>query len=258
MRIVRDEKLLKRRVDDYLWRDHSKTVQALRLALNEHFSDFDKVSIFGGMIRDLARGGKAGFQSDVDLVIDAPTHEVDMLAERMCAKPNSFGGYGFSTERWKIDFWALETTWSLREGHVSATSIDELLQGTFFDWDAVHYDIKKRRLHAQEGYLEKLNSRILGVNVVATPSAVGNAVRAVRRIISWDLRASTTLLTFIEDVVRSNGLEPLVAYEKSKYATSVCSGFISPETLINAVATVNEGPVLTSSSPRQLELPGVL
>lgn len=258
MIVARDDKLLKRRVEDYLWRDQSKTVQALRFALRTHFSDFEKVSIFGGMIRDLARGGKAGFQSDVDLVIDAPANEVDELAIRLSAIPNSFGGYSFSTERWKIDFWALETTWTLREGHIRAASIDELLLGTFFDWDSVHYDINKRRLHAQEGYIDKLKSRTLGVNVVATPSAIGNAVRAVRRLISWDLRASKKLLSFIEEVVQDNGLEPLVVYERKKYATSICEGFKSPETLINVISTVNETPILDACSPRQLELPNIL
>lgn len=258
MIIARDEELLKRRVDDYLWRDQSKTVHALRSTLDTHFSDFDKVSVFGGMIRDLARGGKVGFQSDVDLVIDAPTHEVDELAKRMSATPNSFGGYGIYTERWKIDFWALQTTWTLREGYVKATSIDELLKATFFDWDSVHYDIKGRRLFAQEGYLEKLKSRTLGVNVISTPSTIGNAVRAIRRTLSWDLRVSATLLNFVEDVVGKHGIEPLVAYEMSKYANSVCAGYEKTEALIDAVAAGNKKPMFTSSSPRQMELPGIL
>lgn len=255
MRIARDEKLLKRRVDDYLWRDQSKTVQALRHALNEHFSDFKNVSIFGGMIRDLARGGKSAFNSDVDLVIDAPAYEVHKLAIRLSAKSNSFGGYGFSTERWKIDFWALETTWSLRQGYVRATSIDELLQGTFFDWDAVHYDINERRIYAQEGYLQKLKSRTLGVNVLETPSAVGNAVRAIRRVISWDVRVTATLFSFIEVVVRDNGIEALVEFEKKKYGNSICSGFETTGKLINAIALLNERTDISLSSPRQLELP---
>lgn len=116
MILVRNEKLLKRRVDDYLWRDKSKTVAALRLVLESRFADFDDVSIFGGMIRDLAKNGKRGFQSDVDIVVDAPESEVKELAERLSAKPNMFGGFGFQTDRWQIDFWALETTWSHRHG----------------------------------------------------------------------------------------------------------------------------------------------
>lgn len=258
MRIARDEKLLKRRVEEYLWWDKSKTVLALRLALNSHFADFDNVSIFGGMIRDLARNGKAGFQSDVDLVIDAPASEVRDLAIRISAKPNKFGGYGFSTERWKIDFWALETTWALKEGHINATTIDDLLQGTFFDWDSVHYDIKKRRLHAHEGYFEKLKSRTLGVNLLATPSSIGNAVRAVRRIISWDLRASNTLIEFVDDVMRNNGLDPLIFYEKRKYKTSMCASYNSPDSLLNSLTDVNKRPAIMANSPRQLELPGIL
>ena len=81
MIIARDERVLKRRVDDYLWRDKSKTVQALRQTLIEEFGDFEKVSIFGGMIRDIARGGKRGFRSDIDLVIDAPAAQVTHILQ---------------------------------------------------------------------------------------------------------------------------------------------------------------------------------
>lgn len=256
MRVAQDERLLKRRVDDYLWRDQSTTLRALRAALDMHFSDFEKVSIFGGMLRDLARLGKSGFKSDIDLVIDAPIDQVDELAARMSAKSNSFGGYGFSTDRWKIDFWALETTWTLRQGHVQATSIDELLEGTFFDWDAVHYDIKQRRLFAQEGYFERLRKRTLGVNVVATPSAVGNAARAVRRLITWDLRASEELLMFVEGVVRNNGLEALVTFEEAKYSNSVCAEFKTPDKLMSALVVEGHRSKPDLASPRQLELPG--
>lgn len=257
MIVARDEEILKRRVDDYLWRDKSKTVVALRQVLDEKFGDFEKVSIFGGMIRDIARGGKRGFQSDVDLVIDAPQSQVKELAESLAAKPNVFGGFGYTSTRWEIDFWALETTWAHRHGHIKASSVDDLLEGTFFDWDAAHYDIKSRKLHAQPGYVERIRSRTLGVNLVKTPSAVGNAVRAVRRVLLWDLKASQSLLDFVDQVVSDNGLEALLHYERRKHQRSVCEAYAERSRLLEALAAGNGKVHSVWGSPRQLELPGL-
>lgn len=257
MLIARDERILKRRVDDYLWRDRSKTVLALRQVLVEKFGDFEKVSIFGGMIRDIARNGKRGFRSDVDLVIDAPAAEVKDLADRLAAKPNLFGGFGYRTARWEIDFWALETSWAHKHGHINASSVDDLMEGTFFDWDAAHYDLKSRKLYFQSGYLERIRSRTLGVNLVETPSAVGNAVRAVRRVLLWDLRASPCLLDFVEHVVSNEGLETLSRYEKRKHQRSVCEAYVERSRLLEALAVGNNKVYFLRGSPRQLELPGI-
>jgi len=258
MMLARDDKLLKRRVEDYLWRDRSKTVSALRAILLEEFGDFDRVSIFGGMIRDIARGGKRSFQSDVDLVIDAPAEQVRQLAQKLSAKPNVFGGFGYTSARWEVDFWALETTWAHRAGYIKASSIDDLLEGTFFDWDSVHYDIKSRRLSAQDGYLQKMRSRTLGVNLIRTPSTIGNAVRAIRRILLWDLRATPDLLDFIENALANEGLGAAVTYETRKYRTSVCASYPVQDQLIEALASGNDREPFAVGSPRQLELPGLL
>lgn len=257
MLIARDEKILKRRVEDYLWRDKSKTVSALRNTLVEEFGDFEKVSIFGGMIRDIARDGKRGFRSDVDLVIDAPAEQVKELAAKLAAKPNLFGGFGYTSTRWEIDFWALETTWAHKQGHIKASSVDDLMEGTFFDWDAAHYDLKSRKLHAQPGYLEKIRSRTLGVNLVKTPSALGNAVRAVRRVLLWDLKASQNLLDFVEQVVSDEGIEALSHYEKRKYQRSVCEVYVERSRLLEALAAGNSKVHSLRGSPRQMELPGL-
>lgn len=257
MMLVRNERLLKRRVDDYLWRDKSKTVSALRHILTHEFGDFDRVSIFGGMIRDIARNGKRGFRSDVDVVVDAPADQVRQLAMRLAAKPNRFGGFGYKSTRWDIDFWALETTWAHRQGHIIASSIDDLLEGTFFDWDSVHYNLKSRKLRAQDGYLEKIRSRTLGVNLVRTPSTIGNAARAVRRILLWDLRPSSELIDFLEHVLAKEGLEAIVAHEVRKYGQSVCISYSSPNELLDALTTGSADVRFTAGSPRQLELPGL-
>lgn len=256
MTVARDKNLLKRRVDDYLWRDRSKTVAALRNSLQENFFGFRNVYIFGGMVRDFARGGTSRFKSDVDLVIEAPASQVHELARRVGGSSNLSGGFGVITERWHIDFWALETTWAYREGHISGNSIDDLLSGTFFDWDAVYYDLRLRRVGMKPDYLDRLRSRVLGINLRATPSTVPNAIRAIRRLVSWDLVPSTELMDFIVSVCSEVSLSELVAFELRKYGNSVCLKFDSAHSLLDSLSNVNRGRLLVVESPRQMRLPG--
>lgn len=252
-----DPKTLKRRVDDYLWRDRSKTVGDLRSILQENFGDFENVAIIGGMIRDLGRCGVAGFKSDVDLVIEAPAHEVAELADRLGARSNSFGGFAYNGPRWKVDFWSLETTWALRKGHISANSLEDLTQGTFFDWDAVLYEVKTRRVVFSEDYFERLNSGRLGLNLRATPSAVGNTIRAVRRLLLWDVAASSELLDFVAETVESKGLLVLQESEHDRYRNSYLACFGTPSELMMALRDFDQRRHLGTRFARQLPLPGI-
>lgn len=138
-----------------------------------------------------------------------------------------------------------------------ATSIDDLLAGTFFDWDSAHYDIRKRKLRVQDGYLERINSRTLGVNLIVTPSSIGNAVRAVRRVMLWDLRISLPLLEFVDDVLVHNGIEALAAYENRKFGQSVCALYRHSQSLIDALSSGNRSSHSIFGSPRQMELLGI-
>jgi hypothetical protein len=256
--VAANKKTLKRRVDDYLWRDESKTVQNLRSILHQHFWDFDNVAVIGGMVRDLGRKGVSGFKSDVDLVIDAPEDDVAKLAQLLGARANQFGGFGFQGARWKIDFWALETTWALRAGHISVTSLEDLIQGTFFDWDAVLYELKSRRIMCTDEYIATLNSGLLGLNLRATPSSIGNAVRAIRRIIEWDVCATEGLIDFVDEVLGTEGLGEITRYEKERYTNSITSFFGSRDQLVYSLHNFDERHKLGTQFARQLMLPGLL
>lgn len=96
---------------------------------------------------------------------EAPAQDVAKLARRLGAIENRFGGYGYQWPRWKVDFWALETTWALRSGHISASSLEDLKDGTFFDWDAVLYEVNNRWVLCSEDYFDKLDSGRLGLNL---------------------------------------------------------------------------------------------
>jgi len=199
MPIAPDLYALKQRLDSYFWRNRSPEMKLLKDVLSEHFSRFERVAVVGGLVRDFAREGRAGFRSDVDLVINAPAHEVAAVAKVLGAEANRFGGYGAKVGVWKIDFWALETTWAARHAGVRVSHLEDITRCTFFDWDAIAYDLKNRSVLCDAGYLDRLRGSTLDVNLRPTPSLEGNLLRAMRRLVLWRLRSGPVLRKFIED-----------------------------------------------------------
>jgi hypothetical protein len=196
MSIAPNELALKRRVDRYLWTNRSNEMAALQLQLSANFRSFSRVAIIGGLVRDFAREGRSGFKSDVDLVIEAPSEKVSNLATKLGARQNRFGGWGYKDGPWKIDFWALETTWARK--YVPVQRLEDIVLTTFFDSDAVAYDLWDRRLICGEGYLDQLRRGTLEINLLPNPSPMGNLVRAVRRIVLWNVRPGPELAAFID------------------------------------------------------------
>ncbi len=196
-------------------------MRLLNLIFEEHFSSFDQIAVIGGLVRDFAREGRIAFRSDVDLVIEAPAIEVADLAVRLQAKPNRFGGYGVSMGSWKIDFWALETTWAARRGGVEISSLEDIIRCTFFDWDAVAYDLRKRRLMCDPTYLDRLRSKALDVNLLATPSVEGNLLRSMRRLMLWSLSPGPQLCRFIEEHLTDASLVSVKEIESRLYSNQV-------------------------------------
>ncbi|EOT7838869.1 hypothetical protein AAER22_29790 [Pseudomonas aeruginosa] len=197
MPIAPNQFALKRRLDRYLWANRSGEMEVLQAALDSNFRTFDRVAVIGGLVRDFAREGRAGFRSDVDLVIDDSREKVALLAEKLGATPNRFGGYGYKSGPWKIDFWALETTWARK--HVPMRKLEDVLLGTFFDWDAIAYDLWERKLICSDDYLERIRAKRLDINLQPNPSPMGNLVRAIRRLVLWQASPGERLRCFIDE-----------------------------------------------------------
>lgn len=210
---------LKRRLDRYFWANDTGEMVFLRQVLEDRFTAFDRIAVIGGLVRDFAREGRAGFRSDLDLVIDAPADHVAALAAELGAISNRFGGFGCKQGPWKIDFWALETTWARR--HVPVQRLEDIVACTFFDWDAIAYDLKGRRLICADNYLGPIHKRTLDVNLLPNPSPLGNLVRAVRRLVLWKLQAGPSLQRFIGEHLDEAALRFIHAKEAELYASAV-------------------------------------
>ncbi|QVM93744.1 hypothetical protein JYG34_12290 [Pseudomonas entomophila] len=218
MPIAPNQSALKRRLDRYLWSNKSREMEALQAILAENFLSFERVAVIGGLVRDLAREGRYGFRSDVDLVIEDSKEKVKLLAERLGATPNRFGGYGYKNGPWKIDFWALETTWARQ--HVPMQTLEDVLLGTFFDWDAIAYDLRARKLICPDDYFERLKTKRLDVNLQPNPSPMGNLVRAIRRLVMWQLAPGEALKRFIDEHLDEDALR--YVQEKEAELFSYC------------------------------------
>lgn len=210
---------LKRRLDRYFWSNSSGEMQNLQAILEKHFFKFDRVAIIGGLVRDFALGGRSAFRSDLDLVIDGPEKDVSVIAKDLYATPNRFGGYGCKVGPWKIDFWALETTWGRR--HVPVQRLEDVIACTFFDWDAVVYELKNKQLIYIDGYMERVSNRILDINLRPNPSPKGNLVRAIRRLSLWQAYPGPKLRDFIDEQLDENALRFVQSKEKELFRNPV-------------------------------------
>jgi hypothetical protein len=187
---------------------------------------FGEVVIIGGLVRDIAFYGPDRRPiSDVDLVICSRRTDVRRFAERIGAMPNRFGGFGIRTHAFKVDFWALSTTWAKTHRHVPVRRSTDLLRCTFFDWDAVLYTTDKRRVFAIPRYLDRMRRRVLDLNLLPNPSVKGNLIRALRRLIMWDVRPGKRLQQFIQDALHRYEWAELAQTERRAFDITVLDRF---------------------------------
>lgn len=257
MSVASDKHVLKKRIDRYIWESSGERSITLRSLLRDRFMDTGRVAIVGGMVRDFARRGREGFSSDVDLVIDADPNDVAALAGQLNAKPNRFGGFSWVSGSWKIDFWALHTTWSYREGHAKVSVLEDIIRCTFFDWDAVMYDLSARRVYCDDTYIERLKSGCLDINLMATPSIQGNLLRAVRRLLLWDLEQGPRLAEFIDKHLDQESFAQIAATNRSLYGDTLVSGLGGEQRLRSVLSSKEKRNSLATFYGRQLNLPGL-
>jgi hypothetical protein len=248
--------VLKNRVYRY-FREASSPHRILREFLHVELKEFDRIAIVGGLVRDLARKGKVGFKSDIDIVIDGDIGKVGDLARRLGATPNRFGGFGWRSDRWKIDFWALGTTWAASQGHVVVEELADITKTTFFDCDAVCYEYRAKTIHASPDYLARLRARTIDINLLPNPSIGGNLLRAARRILLWGVRPGETLRNFITDHLDEALFRSIADTEVSLFHNPVTQLFDGAAELRAALLSNQLTCLLNTAANEQLVLPGL-
>lgn len=174
--------------------------------------------IFGGAIRDLAFfGADERPISDFDVVINGNSAKIDKFAQNIGASRNRFGGYQYCSESLRVDFWAFDKTWAKVEKKAPIFKPDHLIRATFFDWDAILFDLHSGKVVAIDRYLDRLYSRVLEVNLAATPSPHGNLVRALRRLVMFDGKPGKKLQRFLANELRIYDWNSIVSAEDKAF-----------------------------------------
>jgi hypothetical protein len=138
---------------------------------------------------------------------------------------------------------------------VRAFSCTDLLRSTFFDVDAVLYDLNEREIHAIRGYVSLLHARTLDVNLMPNPSVRGNALRAVRRLLGWGLRPKPRLREFLECALDDETREYIVENEYRLYQNSYADAYRSTDELLRALLNPAARQVRFSGQSQQYHLP---
>lgn len=216
---------VERRLESYINNPVAHASVRLKRILSSFTDRFERVAIIGGMVRDFARVGAPGFHSDVDLVIDAPVADVIAFAGTLGARSNAFGGFSVVADGWEVDFWALETTWAVREGHVVVRRLEDVIGSTFFDHDAIMYDLRHRRIVCDDDYIPRQRLNTLEINLLPNPSIKGSLYRAARRLVGWKLAPGPRLAVFIERHLDGEAFEHMLATERRKKVVPIIASF---------------------------------
>lgn len=145
------------------------------------FEELGPTVIIGGMLRNLRLRPIAAFTSDIDCVVDPVSlPEFTKVMQSWGAVRNRFGGYALALPHGQIEVWSLPETWAHRAVHVEVGRLEDLLRATFFDWDAILYEPRTQKLFGADLHLARLQSGVIDTNLAATPSPLGNAIRALR------------------------------------------------------------------------------
>lgn len=176
------------------------------------------IALFGGMLRDLSIEGNTEFNSDIDLVITSCSDdELDRTLVPYEPIKNKFGGYRISLSKWKIDIWQLKSTWAFKMGYVEEGSFESLYKTTFFDWDGIAFDIKRKKIIAIDSYIERLHSGILDINLEQNPNPIGNVIRAFRYCEKYNAQFSSKLARYIYTSINNINEEQLVSFERNSH-----------------------------------------
>lgn len=210
------ERSLKKKLRYFLsshYRGRTETQKVL-----EDMQHFGPTVLIGGILRDLALYNNTEFRSDVDVVIDPMCPDsFRKHVEGIGAKKNRFGGYTLPYHKWRIDIWVLQETWARQNGHAHVDCFRDLVNTTFFNSDAIIYDLSNETVITKPGYFTELSRRFLEINLRPNPNPLGNAVRALRYAIKKDFAWGPKLSQFIEETLNCEDWESLINYERGSF-----------------------------------------
>ncbi len=222
------EHLLERKIR-YFMTSPYRGRDGVRSTLKE-LQRYGRLALIGGMLRDVALFGNAGFKSDLDFVIDPyDLSDFETHMHAIGARKNRFGGYALPFSKWQIDVWPLQRTWAHMHGHVQIRTIGDLREGTFFKCDAIIYDLEHKKLRTKPNYFKELDQKILEINLRPNPNPQGNAVRAFRYSFIKGFQWGPNLSQFVAETIKDIGWNALKEGEFRSFRTEYLETVDAPE-----------------------------
>src|SRR5271169_5230945 len=158
--LVRSTDVLRKRLRRLL--QHRREWSEFSTILLPQLKQLGSLALIGGAVRDVARAGVKSFNSDLDFVLyDGDAHAFRTLMHSLGAKPNRFGGFSIRYHRWRVDIWALEDTWARTAGLRQVNRLPDLLDCTFFDWDAILFSLETGAVLTKPAYFTAIEARVL-------------------------------------------------------------------------------------------------
>lgn len=227
MAVATNNDVLKKRVRRFFENPppERRAVMKVVSALNE----LAEVYIFGGLLRDLALEGVASFESDVDIVIRPFDVQIfQKWAIENGFKTNKFGGFRLIKDRWLFDVWELDRTWAFLQDASIPRTKHTLIETTFFNWDAIVYDIKANQIICGHSYFENISQLRLDLNFEPNPNPLGALVRCLRILKNYRVKTGPKLTKFIREGLNTFSDMEIFDYDKNKSRVpSLEHGFIS-------------------------------
>lgn len=91
---------------------------------------------------------------------------------------------------------------------------------TFFDWDAVLYEIESGKFHAIPNYIGRLNSGIVDINLEDNMSQRGCIVRALRMLQQQKASLSPKLSYYVYNNILYHSTNDLLRFDNKNILTS--------------------------------------
>lgn len=178
-------------------------------------------AIFGGVIRELAFKKIDFFQSDVDIVVNASTSELETILKTFEYEKNRFDGFRIKNTKWAVDVWSLDNTWAFKKELVECKGLESLPYTTFFNWDSAAFINSSKKLVCSEGYLNSLQEKILDLNLKENPNPFGAAIRTLRFIIKNNARVTRELTECVYDTLKTHTANEICEFENRKFLSPV-------------------------------------
>lgn len=99
------------------------------------------------------------------------------------------------------------------------STVNDLRRATFFNCDAIVYDIESSSIRASKNYFDDLKGKVLEINLEPNPNPSGSSVRAFRYALLKGFSWGPKLSRYVAETIDTVGWDSLVEGEVRSFGT---------------------------------------